>query len=142
MPEQDAPKEQKGYVSEAYRLFLCNVRRIVEKRVADLPEQPKSIAAGMAESLFSLLGSPEALAEVGRALSEFGNPSREGKAVHDLLIQEMKLFNAMHGEDSNSDTGKALGDAATVKDSIEQILDLPDWIKKALKILNELLSLV
>jgi hypothetical protein len=46
-------------------------------------------------------------------------------------------------EDAGAGSGETPDAAATVKESFEDILDdLPDWFKKFLKILNEILSLV
>ena len=41
-------------------------------------------------------------------------------------------------------TAKALEEASTIKESIEELLEgkLPDWIKRMLKVLNELLNIV
>jgi hypothetical protein len=46
-------------------------------------------------------------------------------------------------EDAGAGSGETPDAAATVKESFEDIIDdLPDWFKKFLKILNEILRLV
>ena len=39
-------------------------------------------------------------------------------------------------------TGPALEQAKTIKDSLEELLGLPEWMKRMLKVLNELLTIV
>ena len=59
--------------------------------------------------------------------------------VASLLLRELSLITTMH-EGRNSKDER--DDVSTGKESIEDILALPDWLKHLLRILNEILALV
>jgi len=56
------------------------------------------------------------------------------------LFAEMDFVVSL--ESSNESKEKTLAAGQTVKESIESLFDPPRWLKKILKVLNELLSLV
>jgi hypothetical protein len=75
----------------------------------------------------------------------------DDKKIVGFLEDELKFFNSLIGS-SRDDAGgltltveatkDALGSGETVKDSIEGFFELPRWLKKILKVLNELLSII
>ena len=58
-----------------------------------------------------------------------------------LLNLEITFYNTRYEEDSYGGE-EAIDNGKTVKDSIEDLIKLPEWIKKVLKVLNEILSIV
>jgi hypothetical protein len=62
--------------------------------------------------------------------------------ILEALTAELRFFNDLV-DNEGAGSGEAPDAAATVKESFEEVLNqLPEWIKKLLKILNEILSLV
>lgn len=142
MPNQDEP-------AELYEAFICTTQNIVNQRVKAMNGTAKSRAEKMAEKLFGQLRSSDALNAMRDALEGLENashdydwPNGKGEVVHALLLEEMRLFNAIHAGANRA--CKGLEDADTVKGSIEDLLSpcLPQWLKKLLKLLNQLLHLL
>ncbi len=70
-------------------------------------------------------------------LLEDGMPEPRFRHVYDRF-QNHRDELAEHYQES----GRALGVAKTIKDSLEELMNLPDWLKRMLKVLNELLKIV
>ena len=73
---------------------------------------------------------------------------RNGNNIVGWLEKEIKLFNNSVNEDfSGRHNDLKLADirisqGKTIKDSIGKLFNLPEWLKKILDVLNELLSLI
>ena len=121
-----------------YEKFLKTVRLIVEKRINRLEHKDSELsqtAKEFAKSVFIMLEKDEVKSEVSNAFNRL--PDDLQKA----LEAELKFFNQKYRNNNNLDD-RAAKDAETVKSSLEEVLDLPGWLKKILKVLNELLSLI
>jgi hypothetical protein len=70
--------------------------------------------------------------------------SRSGHHVAESLRDEIAFINSRHGEEGNSENDDAGDDVETGKGSLEELLGawLPDWLKRLLKVLNQILKLV
>ncbi|MFB6220000.1 MAG: hypothetical protein ABEH90_01055 [Halolamina sp.] len=106
----------------------------------------------LVEEVMAELRADDAVHDVRRAAQELDETTR------DLLTKEIRLWNdsvdtepredspdRFYGDDHGSSNGNPdmrLNQAQTVKDSVEQLLSLPSWLSKPLKILNEVLSLI
>jgi hypothetical protein len=69
------------------------------------------------------------------------------EAAYNLLFTELEYYNSRYSRESDNtempiNEAGGIEDGKTVKDSIEEIFKLPKWLKKLLKVLNELLSLL
>jgi len=62
------------------------------------------------------------------------------------LAEEMAYFNgrfsALGASNPEDEIDSGLESGKTIKDSIDDVVTLPRWVRKLLKVLNELLSLV
>lgn len=119
-----------------YKIFL----RIVKDNVYGKIEHDRNTYAdngealeALAKSVFDSIATEQAVELVKTAIEN------EDERVRNALLAELKFFNMKYG---NSNDGTALSAADTVKSSIHCILTLPNWLKKLLKILNELISLL
>ncbi len=56
------------------------------------------------------------------------------------MHRELEFFNAAHS--NNRDADEEADDGDTIKTSIEGIFQIPDWLKKRLKFLNEILKIL
>ncbi len=72
--------------------------------------------------------------------------TESGQAHVDLLAEEMAYFNgrfsALGASNPEDEIDSGLESGKTIKDSIDDVVTLPRWVRKLLKVLNELLSLV
>ena len=119
---------------ECYDDFVKNVKAIVYRRIERLDAELHQTATEFAESVFSMLEKEDVESQVSNAFDRLPNDLRTS------LEAELRFFN--HKYSNNLDDRNATDDAETVKSSLEEVLDLPGWLKKILKVLNELLSLI
>ena len=124
-------------MEESYRVFLRIVAYIVRSRINAIQNEPqRDRATEFADSVFPVIANNPAVNAVVDAFN------RQDEHVRKALAAELRFFNSKYGNDLDNDS--AAEDAETVKSSLEELLGalLPEWLKKMLKILNELLSLL
>ena len=129
-----------------YITFLVTVDNLVKEAIEQSCKGPEKelleSANKFAGSVLTVLRGKDAESAV---LSAFANLRGEPR---EALCAELEYFNQKYGNQpltiGRENLGRALEDAGTVKDSIEALLkkSLPGWVKKMMKILNELLSLI
>ncbi len=125
-------------VGDVYKRFIATADRVVRRALETSSNEKIRRRAGEIRDLLggviSELGAERSISKIEDA---WGNLDPQ---VASLLLQELRLITAMHGEDSSDGSD----DIATGKESLEDILGdwLPDWLKHLLKILNEILKLV
>ena len=127
-----------GSFEEDYAAFICNVKAVLE---AQGPDEGTSAGQKWVELCGHVAGQLADERVQNRVASQaFSNLD---KPVYESLWMEMDYFNARcrdNGGYVRSDG--AAKDAKTIKDSLKDLLpNPPDWIKKLLHVLNELLSL-
>ena len=96
-------------------------------------------------TLFDLLVSSRVRSAVDRAVDSMTRLPDE-RPIVDLLAEEMAYFNgrfsALGASSPEDEIDSGLESGKTIKDSIDDVVTLPRWVRKLLKVLNELLSLV
>ena len=126
-----------GNDADPYGDYLQIVKGIVASRISSMPEAYRAKAGIFSDSVWTAVDS--AGSDISEALKML---ARENQGVANALMAELAFFNARYSKFEPD--AKTVEDAKTVKDSLEQLLKkwLPEWVRKALKLLNELLSLV
>ena len=151
MPEADV-------VREAYTEFLCTLRGIVDhRRVRIESAEERELAEQLTGPVFGALMGRAAVGAVvgafrlnGRVEDGRDEARPNDEVVLNALLAEMQFFNARYGNFRGEEGGRdgeadeGAGDGHVVKGSLEKILGatLPDWIKRLLEVLNEILSLI
>lgn len=122
---------------ENYKEFLRCVEEIVKILVDQVNGDSKIKATEFSESVLEPLKEEAAVTVVANAFANLDD------RVKKALTAELDFFNSRYGQSpTKKDAAAAACAAETVKSSLEEVLDLPDWLEKLLKILNELLSLL
>jgi hypothetical protein len=123
--------------------FLENIHALGKRKFR---RRPSTTLEGLFDDVIKALQGQDVTDEIAHALIvEKRNPD-DARIVDDYLAREMKYFNEIaeaniaEGEDAHPEGPLEAGQ--TVKESIEELVHLPEWVKKILKILNELLSLI
>lgn len=81
---------------------------------------------------------------INEIVKSYENLPANEQFIKECLSLEMEYFNnRVTADDSYLSSKEGIENGQTVKDSLEDLFgDIPNWIKKALKIINEILSLV
>ena len=138
-----------GELDRAYDDWLEVVKGILRIRIRRMTadDGTKDLANAFLRRVSDVLDQarPDIAAAIGKL-------EQEHEGVADAFAAELAFYNRRYGrygqlDDRNGvddDRVDPVWDAKTVKDSLEELLGrwLPDWVKKALKLLNELMSLV
>ena len=140
--------DDKPSLREEYETFLRIVSTTIDLQIWTLGSQELREQAFEFKGFgFSVLTTTKSVDVVFSAINS------EDDIIRDALWSEMRFYNIRYGylleltPDSERradpiELYRASAGAETVKGSLEGILDLPDWIRKVLKALNELLSLL
>lgn len=94
------------------------------------------------DDIVEALLQDDAQARVEVSAGELSRP------IKNHLEKEMQLFSDAVDSDldadrtSQSNLNMRLEQAKDIKDSLEEALDLPDWLKKYLSILNEIIEMI
>ena len=138
---------------DAWNQFLQNLRRLANYRLSLREEEQEEYKAlgGPLNGVIDSLLKDDAMVAVGHAV-DTENRSTDGEQITTFLGNELQFFNslvtsyddAMNTRQlSEAAADEALGAGKTIKESLEGLLEsLPKWIKRILKVLNELLSLI
>lgn len=136
---------------QEWQLFLTNLRDLCEHKLDSPTRDNYGQLRGLVNDVIDELQSDDAMEAVRNAVKT-ADRNPDNKKVNAFLERELKFFNSLIAESRNYDTkitlsevetDEALGAGKTIKDSFEeQIEKLPDWIKKILKVLNEILSIL
>jgi hypothetical protein len=138
---------------DAWNQFLNNLRRLGHYRLNLREEEQEEYKAldDLLDRVIDSLLKDDAMTAVRQAV-DTENRSTDGEQITTFLGNELQFFNslvksydaAMNSTQlSESAADEALGAGKTIKESLEGLLEsLPKWIKKILKVLNELLSLI
>ena len=103
--------------------------------------------AGLCDQAIRRLRSDQALGEISQAAQVIEEDNEERAALQ-LFILEIRLFNDAVEQEVEAgalrvnDAKFRLGQAKTIKESLEKFLSLPRWLQKLLDILNEILGLI
>ena len=121
---------------EEYTSFITACNNLVARRSGQLDRRNTEKLQEAAEKICARLKTTEALDAVESGFEYIDEEVRE------VFYLELQYVNANLAEDGNG-SERDVGDAKTAKDSLEDLLGswLPDWMKKSLKVLNEILSL-
>ena len=124
-------------MEESYRAFIQIVTSIVDRRINGIQNEAlRDQAAEFANSVLPIIADDRAVNAIVDAFN------RQDEHIRNALAAELRFFNSKYGNDPESVS--AAEDAEIVRSSLEELLGdfLPEWLKKMLKILNELLSLL
>jgi hypothetical protein len=130
---------------DAWKQFFVSIDEVVVARAA-LSTSP---IAGFAATAVPILTDPirnHDWPSVLYAIDQFRDPSHP--YLEDIFIQELRAITTTNGLAVQSNAGpamdEAIEDSEEGKGSIEELLGdwLPGWLKKALKLLNQVLSLL
>lgn len=130
--------------------FLENLEDLCRHRLRQPGREDYEELTSLLRNVISELQSDDAAKAMEYAIVTAERNDDDNKIVG-FLEDELKFFNNLIGS-SRDDAGDltlnveatkdALGAGETVKDSIEDFFELPRWLKKILKVLNELLSII
>ena len=130
--------------------FLENLEDLCRHRLRQPGREDYEELTSLLRNVISELQSDDAAKAMEYAIVTAERSDDDNKIVG-FLEDELKFFNNLIGS-SRDDAGDltlnveatkdALGAGETVKDSIEDFFELPRWLKKILKVLNELLSII
>jgi hypothetical protein len=131
---------------DAWKDFFNSVAKLISAKAERLAARP-SIQGFITAQTPALIDSIQSdLPAVLRAVNSFKDGQHPELEV--TLYNEIKAIteanNAVASSPSVEALDQALDDSDTGKGSIEELLGnwLPDWLKKLLKILNQIISLV
>ena len=121
---------------EEYETFITACKSLVARKSVQLDRRNTETLREAARKVCDRLKETEAVRAVEEA---FGNLD---EVVRETFYLELQYVNANLAEGGN-DNQRDIDDAKTAKDSLEELLGswLPEWIKKSLTVLNEILSL-
>jgi hypothetical protein len=138
MPDTDK------YMDELEKFFQT-LRTVVNDRLKSVEiHRGKEKLNELSNEVFEHVLGKDALKSFRGAIENY---PVDAEAAYNLLFIELEYYNSRYnmGADNTeapvNETG-SIEDGKTVKDSIEEIFNLPNWLKKVLKVLNELLSLL
>lgn len=136
---------------DAWDQFLRNLHRLASYRLSLRERAEDKRLSDLLDRVIESLLKEDAMSAVAHAV-DTENRSTDGQQITTFLGDELRFFNDLvtsydtamgKTELSESDADEALGAGKTIKESLEDLLEsLPKWIKKILKVLNELLSLI
>jgi len=121
---------------DEYTSFIVACKGLVARRSRKLAQCNTETLQKAAETICTRLKKPDAINAVERGFEALDEEVREA------FYLELQYVNANLTEDVDG-SERNVDDAKTAKDSLEDLLGswLPDWMKKSLKVLNEVLSL-
>jgi hypothetical protein len=130
--------------------FLENLEELCRHRLRQPGRENYEELTSLLRNVISELQSDDAAKAMEYAIIT-AERNDDDKKIVGFLEDELKFFNNLVVS-SRDDAGgltlnveatkDALGSGETVKDSIEGFFELPRWLKKILKVLNELLSII
>jgi hypothetical protein len=130
--------------------FLENLEELCRHRLRQPERENYEELTSLLRNVISELQGDGAVKAMEHAIGTAERNDDDRKIVG-FLEDELKFFNNLvvssrddaGGLTLNAEATKdALGSGETVKDSIEGFFELPRWLKKILKVLNELLSII
>lgn len=125
--------------SSEYEEFIKNIGKVLDRKLSDAgkgldkkADENKGIDTTIVE-VTKEASSEYALVAMDFAASQIDPLTRE------RLLSEMRYFNKLEKSGNNGDPATA----DVVKESIEDLLGdwIPEWLKRTLKIINELLKI-
>lgn len=131
--------------------FLENLEELCRHRLRQPGRENYEELTPLLRNVISELQSDDATRAMENAIVT-AERNDDDRRIVVFLEAELKFFNNLvvssHDDDAGGltlnaeETKDALGSGETVKDSIEEFFELPRWLKKILKVLNELLSII
>ena len=123
---------------EAWQLFVRNLQDVAQRELVRRNSQAGYSELGelLEKVIADILGN-QGLAQMQAAVKR---EMSKDKDVVTYLLHELNFFNAAH--EAGRDAEDEADDGDTIKTSIEKIFEIPDWLKKRLKILNEILKIL
>ena len=126
--------------------FFKSVGDLVARRTGSLPAGPvKGFVDNHAPAIIGSITDNRNWPAIWNAIDQSREPNHP--YIEDALYDELRALAAVNSGVQVSDdraTSRAVDDTETGKGSIEDLLGkwLPDWLKKLLKLLNEILKLI
>lgn len=123
---------------EAWQLFVKNLQDVAQRELVRRNSQAGYSELGelLEKVIADILGN-QGLAQMQAAVER---EMSEDEVVVKYLQHELNFFNVAH--EAGRDAEDEADDGDTIKTSIEKIFEIPDWLKKRLKILNEILKIL
>ena len=123
--------------------FIDNLAFVCERKVKEKGDRNYLPLLELLGQVITDIKSDQGQNEISSVIAEL---SEEDEKIATYLIQEMSFFNNLvrntNGGSDSDGLDKSIGAGQTIKDSIEGLFKIPEWLKKILKVLNELLSIV
>jgi hypothetical protein len=130
---------------DEWKKFLDNLQTLGKRSLNDKGLNDARTGLGnLFDDVIDRLKKQDVTDELQQAVSIAATTKNED-VIPEYLENELKYFNTLaQGPPAPLGDGvdNALEAGGTVKDSIEELFDLPKWLEKVLKVLNELLSLI
>jgi len=127
-------------IRDTWNAFFMKVGQICEARLDYEPTLLKEGAVELIRNVVKRLSEKDTLKEVEAAITKEAKEEERNKDSINFLEEEMKLFINSVSKDFEKKPTKEilvcrLSQAKTIKDSINDLISLPKWIKKILDIL-------
>ena len=131
--------------SDTWKEFLEKLTKVYHEKIKAEPSILSKDAIDLVSKVSARLSESDVLEAVDKAISEEIEADEQNKASISFLEEELKLFVTSVKEDFEKSQHRSTADvrldqAKTIKDSLSA-LPLPEWVKKILGILNELIDL-
>ena len=144
------PFDNSEFIKE-WNKFIQNLNIVCEKKISERDDSKFKELESIVTDVINEISSERAQTTIQQA-TEDRALSHDDKVAIGFLVCEMKFFNGFFQEGQQGygkssivlslKTDEALGAGKTIKDSVEKVIKLPQWLKKLLSVLNELLSLI
>lgn len=135
---------------DEWKKFLENLEELCRHRLRQPGRENYEELTSLLRNVIAELQSDDAAKAIDYAIVTAGR-NDDDKRIVGFLEDELRFFNNLIVSSRNDAgdltldveaTKDALGSGETVKDSIEDFFELPRWLKRILKVLNELLSII
>ena len=135
---------------DAWKAFMTSVLKVCESELRREKTLPEELGGDFIRSLSEELTSKGVIKALKEALRDGIREDERNMIAYDFLVRELVLFNqAVEDDEDDADTGGQGGrvsQAKTIKESIENLIDLDKikrkWVKKLFMILNEFLTII
>ena len=126
------------FVSD-WKSFVENLHEVLEKQLRRRNSRPGDAHLNsLLEGVISDITSPRGISEMEEAV---GIASLEDADSVSYMHKELLYFNEAYAN-GDGDAEEQSDDGDTIKSSIEELFRIPEWLKKRLKFLNELLKIL
>lgn len=132
---------------DEYISLITGLQIVLKKRLEKLSQRGKQGVSDLEEALEQVV--KDLLSDPAKTAVSGAFTHLDQRVLNPFLL-ELSYVNAnlpparIYDSLSESEEDDAAGDAETAKGSLEELLGewLPDWVKKLLKVLNELIGII